>query len=125
MPADVGTTGDVEIVTATTPTELIWSDGPPQMSTLQGTGLLYWANTASDVFLMIDSQQMYVLLSGRWYTSPNKNGPWTFVAPDKSAGQIFAHSVGQPQELSVGVGVRHDGSSGCGCRCKSATDGGG
>jgi hypothetical protein len=81
--ADLGATGDVEIVTATTPTELIWSDGAPQMSTIQGTGLLYWANTASDVFLMIDSQQMYVLLSGRWYTAANKNGPWTYVAPDK------------------------------------------
>lgn len=78
----------VEIVTATTPTELIWTDGPPQLATITGTSLLYWTNTESDVLLSIDSQQLFVLLSGRWFTGPNitganQNGPWTFVPPDK------------------------------------------
>ncbi len=72
----------LEIVTATDPTELIWTDGPPQMSTIPGTDLLYWANTDSDVFLQITTQQTFVLLSGRWYTASNPNGPWTYVAPD-------------------------------------------
>jgi len=72
----------LEIVTATDPTELIWTDGPPQMSTIPGTGLLYWANTDSDVFLQIGTQQTFVLLSGRWYTASSPNGPWTYVPPD-------------------------------------------
>jgi len=73
----------VEIITATTPTELIWTDGAPQMGTISGTNLLYWTNTESDVFVSINSQQLFVLLSGRWYTAANQNGPWSFVAPDK------------------------------------------
>jgi len=69
----------VEIVTATDPTELIWTDGPPQMSTIPGTGLLYWANTDSDVFLQIGTQQTFLLLSGRWFTGHGTSGPWTYV----------------------------------------------
>jgi len=73
----------LEIVTATTPTELIWSDGQPQMTPISGTNLLYWANTDSDVFNDIATNQTFVLLSGRWYSASNTNGPWTFVAPDQ------------------------------------------
>jgi len=77
VPDDVASR--IEIVTATDPTELIWTDGPPQMSTIPGTGLLYWANTDSDVFLQIGTQQTFVLLSGRWFTSHGTAGPWTYV----------------------------------------------
>ena len=73
----------MEIITATAPTELIWTDGPAEMSTIPGTDLLYVANTNSDVFLTVDSQQFYVLLSGRWYTAPSHDGPWTYVSPDQ------------------------------------------
>jgi len=73
----------IEIVTATAPTELIWTDGEPEMATIAGTDLLYVTNTDSDMFLLIDTQQLYVLLSGRWYTASSRNGPWSFVAPDK------------------------------------------
>jgi hypothetical protein len=72
----------IEIVTATDPTELIWTDGPAQMATIPGTDLLYITNTDSDVFMDIQSQQLFVLLSGRWYTASNHEGPWTFVAPN-------------------------------------------
>jgi hypothetical protein len=73
----------VEIVTATEPTELIWTDGPEEMGTIPNTDLLYVTNTDSDVFLEIQTQQIFVLLSGRWYTAATRNGPWTYVAPDK------------------------------------------
>ena len=46
----------LEIVTATTPTELIWSDGKPQMGTIPNSGLLYAANTEADWFVTIDTQ---------------------------------------------------------------------
>jgi len=99
----------MQIVTATMPTELIWSDGPQQMATIPGTGLLYVTNTTSDVFIDIASQQMYVLLSGRWFVGPNVNGPWTFVPPDKlppdfakippdsPKGDVLAFVAGTPQ----------------------------
>lgn len=80
----------VEIVVATQPTELIWTNGQPQMGSIPGTNLLYWSNTESDVFVKIDTQQMYVLLSGRWFTGKDINGPWTFVPPDQLPPD-FAH----------------------------------
>lgn len=73
----------VEVFTATEPTELIWTDGAEEMATIPNTDLLYVTNTPSDVFIDINSQQIYVLLSGRWYTAPNHNGPWTYIPPDK------------------------------------------
>jgi hypothetical protein len=73
----------LEILTATDPTELIWTDGQPQMSTIPGTELMYWANTDSDVFLQISTQQTFVLLSGRWFTGHGTGGPWTYVAANQ------------------------------------------
>jgi hypothetical protein len=99
----------VQIVTATEPTELIWTDGPAQMSSVQGTDLLYVANTPADLFLNIDDQHLYVLLSGRWFSAPNHNGPWTFVPPDQlpadfakippdsDRGTVLAQVPGTPQ----------------------------
>lgn len=78
----------LEIITATDPTELIWSDGQPQMTPISGTDLLYVANSDSDWFVTISSQQQWVLLSGRWYFAPNQNGPWTFVPPDQLPGDF-------------------------------------
>ena len=72
---------NVEIVTATEPTELICTDGPEQLGIIPGTNLLYFANTTSDVFVPLDTQQLFVLLSGRWYTAPGHSGPWSYVPP--------------------------------------------
>lgn len=69
------------IVVATEPTELIVTDGAPHFASIPGTGLLYVANTESDVFLEVPSQQYYVLLSGRWFRAPSLDGPWSFVPP--------------------------------------------
>lgn len=73
----------VQVLTATEPTELIWTDGAEEMGTIPGTDLLYVTNTPADVFLVIDTQQIFVLLSGRWYAAPNHNGPWTYLPADK------------------------------------------
>ena len=67
------------------------------MSTIPGTGLLYWANTDSDVFLQIDTQQTFVLLSGRWYSASSPNGPWTYVAPDHLPGDFASIPTNSPK----------------------------
>ncbi|MCZ6834830.1 MAG: hypothetical protein O7G85_03565 [Planctomycetota bacterium] len=72
-----------EIVIATVPTELISSDGSPQYTPIENTTLLYMANTSSDVFLDIDTQNYYVLLSGRWYTNDSMEGDWQYVSSDE------------------------------------------
>jgi hypothetical protein len=83
QPIDPAIAQGVQVVTATDPTELIWTSGAPKMTPISGTSLLYYSNTDSDVFLDIDNQQLYVLLSGRWYSAPNQAGPWAFVPPDQ------------------------------------------
>lgn len=67
------------IIVTTVPTELIISDGEPQYTPIDTTNLLYMSNTKSDVFMDINSQNYFLLLSGRWYTSSSLTGPWTFV----------------------------------------------
>ena len=71
------------IIVATEPTELVSVDGAPEFGALAGTGFLYVQNTESDILLDIQSQRMYVLLSGRWYGAPGPNGPWEYVPGDK------------------------------------------
>ncbi|WP_256582011.1 hypothetical protein [Pseudomonas sp. Irchel s3a10] len=54
-----------KIFIATTPTELIVTDGAPQWSPIQGTSLLYVSNTTGHIFKEIGDQNSYVLISGR------------------------------------------------------------
>ncbi|MGB8922782.1 MAG: autotransporter [Pseudomonas sp.] len=72
-----------KIFIATTPTELIVTDGAPQWSPIQGTGLLYVSNTTGHIFKEIGDQNSYVLISGRWFRAADMNGPWTFIPADK------------------------------------------
>jgi hypothetical protein len=70
------------ILTATEPTELIATDGPPNWAPLGGGGLLYVTNTESDVFRDVGSQSLYVLIAGRWFRADSLDGPWTFARSD-------------------------------------------
>ncbi len=71
-----------QVVTATVPTELIWTDGRPDFRPVGSSAeLLYVENTDSNVFMDVNSKSYYVLLSGRWYKSADLKGPWTFVKP--------------------------------------------
>jgi len=67
------------ITTSTTPAELIVSQGALDYVPIPGTDLLYASNTSARVFEYIDTQQMFVLLSGRWFSAPGTSGPWTYV----------------------------------------------
>jgi hypothetical protein len=73
-----------KIIVTTEPAALIQTDGKPQYASIEGTKLLYAKNTEDDVLLDIDTQQYYILLSGRWYDSNSlENGPWRFVRSDE------------------------------------------
>jgi hypothetical protein len=71
------------IVAATEPTELIVTVGPPAFQSLPGAEILYVGNTETPWLRDLSSNQMYVLLSGRWYRSQSQSGPWTFVRADE------------------------------------------
>lgn len=73
--------GAPDVIVATKPTELIVTDGAPDWVGLDGTGsLLYVKNTDGNVFVDMETQQNYVLVSGRWFAAKSLNGPWTNVA---------------------------------------------
>lgn len=74
-----GTSPDV--VVATRPTELIVTEGPPQLEAIPDTNLLYWKNTSSDVLVDSATGLTYVLAAGRWFRAGATSGPWTFVDP--------------------------------------------
>jgi hypothetical protein len=68
------------VVVATKPTEIIITQGPMNWVPLEGTQLLYVQNTNGNVFQDMVDQQLYVLVTGRWFRAPGVGGPWTFVA---------------------------------------------
>jgi len=114
VPADTTTSDQAagpppDVLTATEPTELIATDGLPRYAPLVSDELLYLANTESDLVLEVDTQFLYVLISGRWFRSPSMDGPWTFVRgdrlpqsfkrvpPDSPKGNILASVAGTDQ----------------------------
>jgi hypothetical protein len=68
-----------KVFVSTTPAELILLDGPPKYVAVPGTKLLWVSNTESDVFRLGLKGPVYYLISGRWFTAPGLNGPWTFA----------------------------------------------
>jgi hypothetical protein len=88
VPPDTSAAAQVQgppplVLTATDPTELISTDGPPRYAPLVGDELLYVTNTESDVVREVSSQALYVLLAGRWYRATSVDGPWSFVRGDE------------------------------------------
>jgi hypothetical protein len=76
-----------DIILRTSPAELLQSDGEPEFKPIEGTSLLYMSNTADDILMNIDTQEYFILVSGRWYRSKSvSEGPWTFVEPDQIPG---------------------------------------
>lgn len=71
------------IIISTEPAELIQSRGESDFASIQGTSLLYLANSDDEIFMDINQQKYFVLLSGRWYEAPALKGPWNFIASDK------------------------------------------
>jgi hypothetical protein len=71
------------IFAADKPTELIVTQGKPAWQSLAGGEILYVQNTETPWLRDLATNNMYVLLSGRWYRSKSKDGPWTFVRADE------------------------------------------
>ena len=71
--------GVPQIVVSQVPTELIVFRGQPDFVPISGTQLLWAANTTADVFVATGNNNYYVLMSGRWFSAPGLNGPWTFT----------------------------------------------
>ena len=70
------------IVVATSPTELIVTEGEPKFTALAPTRLEYVENTTGNVLRDTSDQKLYVLVSGRFFRAPSFDGPWEYVASD-------------------------------------------
>jgi len=71
--------GAPAVFIATTPTELIVTDGAPNWAPIRGTMLLYVNNTTGNIFKNMNDQQTYVLVTGRWFSAPDFAGPWSYI----------------------------------------------
>ncbi|KND62263.1 RTX toxins and related Ca2+-binding protein [Candidatus Burkholderia verschuerenii] len=68
------------VLIASHPTELVTTDGPAKLEPVAGTSLLTITNTDHAVFVLPQTNQYYVLVSGRWFAGASEKGPWTYVA---------------------------------------------
>ena len=86
------------IVVAYAPTELVVTEGEANWVPVDGTQLLYVANTTGNVFRHLGDQQLYVLLGGRWFRGPGTAGPWHYVAGSALPGDFAAIPDTSPKE---------------------------
>ena len=69
------------VFVSTTPAELILTQGEPQFVPIPGTNLLYVSNSGNDIFMDSSNSIYYLLIAGRWFSSPSINsGPWNYIA---------------------------------------------
>lgn len=86
-----------KVVVSTDPAELLSFDGEPSYVPVPGlSDLLYVSNTESNVPKDLETQRTFVLLSGRWFSSPSLQCPWTFVAADKLPASFAKVPEGSP-----------------------------
>lgn len=77
---EMAKTGDVTTVYVSLGSAaLLQTQGEPQVAAIEGTRLIYVANTDDDIFVDTATQDHYVLLAGRWFRAKSMNGPWEFV----------------------------------------------
>ena len=93
-----GTNVIPEIIVSTEPAELIQSEGEANFTPVENTGLLYVKNSSNDIFMDVNSQQYYVLLSGRWYRSPSLSSQWQYIGADKLPGDFAKIPAGSPKD---------------------------
>lgn len=92
------------ILVTTKPSELIQSEGQPQMLPVVGTNLLTMNNADHAVFLETTSNTYYVLISGRWFKAADLKGPWAFV-PSNALPPDFAKINPNDPKANVLVSV--------------------
>jgi hypothetical protein len=72
--------GTPDVITATTPTELIQIRGKPIYSQIAVTPLVRVGNTDTPLFYHLDARTFYVLIAGRWFGAKELKGPWEYVS---------------------------------------------
>jgi hypothetical protein len=76
------------IYIATKPSVLIVTDGPPRYEPIAGTSLKRLVNTTTTVFKEPTDDELYVLVTDRWFRAWTTHGPWEFVPADRLPSDI-------------------------------------
>ncbi|GLK82203.1 carbohydrate-binding family V/XII [Ancylobacter defluvii] len=84
------------LIVSTVPAELVVTAGAPTMEPVGGTSLLRMGNADHAVIMDPDSNNYYVLVSGRWFRAAGLNGPWSYVAGDRLPAQFKSISTTDP-----------------------------
>ena len=93
------------LILRTKPAELIQSDGEPEFEPIEGTSILFMSNTADDILMNIETQEYFILVAGRWYSSKSMtDNSWTFVNPDRIP-EGFADIPSESDMSSVRVSI--------------------
>lgn len=87
-----------QVVVTTVPTELIITGGAPDWQPLDGTMLLYVKNTTANIFKDMNSQQTYLLVTGRWFVAPGFNGPWNYIPANRLPADFLRIPDDSPKE---------------------------
>ncbi len=64
------------------PAELILFDGDPVLEAVRGTDLEWASNTEADLFRHVPTGAWYYLVSGRWFRTFSREGPFEFANND-------------------------------------------
>ncbi len=94
-----------DLIVTTKPSEIITSTGKMEYEPVGETSLLFVKNSENDILLDITSQQHFVLVNGRWYSSKTmKDEAWIFVEPENLP-KDFAAIPSEASIASVKVSV--------------------
>jgi hypothetical protein len=86
------------VVVSTEPAELVQSAGEANFAAVEGTNLLYVSNSVNDIFMDVNTQDYYVLLSGRWFRSKTLSGNWQYLSSDKLPADFAGIPAGSPKD---------------------------
>jgi hypothetical protein len=85
VPPPAGAQTALKVFVTEKPAELIAFKGQPVYAPIPGTGLSYATNTQSTVFIHKPDNQLYVLISGRWFRAGSLEAPWVYAGNDLPA----------------------------------------
>jgi len=97
LPAQAQKERAPKVIVSLQPSELILSEGAPQLAPVPDTDLMWLVNSDSDVFYHPEQRKFYYLTSGRWFRAESLAGPWesaTTELPDDFARIPESHPSG-------------------------------
>jgi hypothetical protein len=116
-PPAPGTSEIPVVFVSTQPAELLHTVGGPAYKTENGSGLMYVANSDSQLFYNSMGGTLYLLLSGRWFSAGSLTGPWAYVPagslpsafsqidPGGPKGTVLCSVPGTAQAAAARVGI--------------------